>query len=95
MPSAAVLDTIARIQAATPGAPLMIPGAFTHRMEKPSAAGEGMPRPDEARTEAIPLHDRAQEERELEGGGALRYRRPGGHRGLATRLFDLLLRTTP
>jgi hypothetical protein len=95
MPSAAVMDTIARIQAATPGSPLMIPGAFTPRMQKPSAADVGMPTQGEARAEAVPLHDRAQVERELEGGGALRYRRPGGHRGLATRLFDLLLRTTP
>jgi hypothetical protein len=94
MPSAAVMHTIARIQAGTPGS-LMIPGAFTSRMQKPSAADVGMPTQGEARAEAVPLHDRAREERELEGGGALRYRRPGGHRSLATRLFDLLPRTTP
>jgi hypothetical protein len=56
------------------------------RVRAPQAAAplEAMP---------VELHDRAQEEREREGGGGLRYRRVGARRTWATAIFDLLLRT--
>ena len=46
-----------------------------------------------APAEPAALHDRAQDEREVEGGGGLSYRRPGVRRGFATVLFDWLFRT--
>ena len=67
----------------------MIPGALARRRAKPVVA----PTSVEAPAEPAALHDRAQDEREVEGGGSLAYRRPGVHRGFATVLFDWLFRT--
>jgi hypothetical protein len=69
--------------------PIPIPGAFGPRnRELVPADREAAPRPA-----ATALHDRAQDEHELEGGGDRRSRGSDAPRGLAGRLFDLLFRS--
>jgi hypothetical protein len=69
--------------------PIPIPGAFAPRNRPPLPAGAV---PATAAAPA-PLHDRAQNEHEIEGGGDLRYRQPAVPRGVIARLFNLLFRT--
>jgi hypothetical protein len=69
--------------------PIPIPGAFGPRNRPLPPAGA---EPARAAAPAA-LHDRAQNEREMEGGGDVRYRQPGVPRGIIARLFNLLFRT--
>jgi hypothetical protein len=68
--------------------PIPIPGAFGPR-NRPAAPSA----PAGPAAAAATLHDRAQTEHELEGGGDVRYRQAGVERGVARRLFDRLFRT--
>ena len=61
------------------------------RPQKPAAAASGAGAPIAVAPTA--LHDRAQDEHELEGGGERRYRQPGAERGFVSRLFDRLFRS--
>jgi hypothetical protein len=68
--------------------PIPIPGAFGPR-NRPVLPGD----PASARAAAPQeLHDRAQNEHEIEGGGDRRYRQAGASRGVIGRLFDLVFR---
>ena len=69
--------------------PIPIPGAFGPRNRQPRPADPASPSP----VAPTALHDRAQDEHELEGGGDRRYRQSGARRGFVARLFDLLFRS--
>ncbi len=69
--------------------PIPIPGAFGPRNRELMPADRvAAPRPV-----AAALHDRAQDEHEIEGGGARSSRESDAPRGLLGRLFDLLFRS--
>jgi hypothetical protein len=87
-PSTAANDTAMRILTPPAHGPIPIPGAFGPR-NRPSPAS-AVPAGAAAPTA---LHDRAQNEKEIEGGGDLRYRQPGVARSVLARLFNLLFRT--
>jgi hypothetical protein len=71
--------------------PIPIPGAFgpRNRPRLPPAAVSPAP------VAVAGLHDRAQNEHELEGGGNRYYRQSDARRGLVGRLFDRLFRSKP
>jgi hypothetical protein len=88
-PSRAANDTAMRILTPPAHGPIPIPGAFGPR-NRPALPADPAP----ARTPAPnELHDRAQNEHEIEGGGDRRYRQAGVSRGFIGRLFDLVFRT--
>jgi hypothetical protein len=69
--------------------PLQIPGALVHRTPKPVMSNVEAAVDVLAIAEPVAQLDRARDERELEGGGALRYRRRDGHRGVGPVVFGL------
>jgi hypothetical protein len=88
-PRTAANQTALRLLTPPTHGPIPIPGAFGPRNRElmpvdPVAA---------ARPAAADLHDRAQDEHELEGGGDRRSRASNSSRGLVGRLFDLLFRS--
>jgi len=87
-------DTVARLQqAAQRGLPVLIPGAFEMRAGRPAAV-----RPTSAAAAAETPHahaagsNRAQLEREREGGGAPSERRAGRHGTIFARLWRRMFR---
>jgi hypothetical protein len=87
-PATAANDTAMRILSPPAYGAIPIPGAFGPR-NRPAPSAPAPPSP------VVPaaLHDRAQDERELEGGGDRRYRQSGTPRGFVTRVFDRLFRS--
>jgi hypothetical protein len=80
-------DTAMRLLRPPAHGPIPIPGAFGPR---------NRPRPAAVVPAALAvaaLHDRAQNEHELEGGGGQRYRQSGAGASLVGRLFDRLFRS--
>jgi hypothetical protein len=88
-PSSAANDTAMRILTPSAHGPIPIPGAFGPR-NRPAQAADPLPA---AAAAPKALHDRAQNEHEIEGGGGRRYRQPAVALGVIGRLFDLLFRT--
>jgi hypothetical protein len=88
-PAAAANDAAMPILNPPAHDPIPIPGAFGPRNR------QALPAPPASPSPVAPpaLHDRAQNERELEGGGDRRYRQPGARPGFIARLFDLLVRS--
>ena len=80
-------DTAGILQKAAQGAvPVMIPGARERRDGLSRSPVTGVVADSAKAPPHIEIHDRAQLEREREGGGAPRNRAGGGHAGLFARL---------
>lgn len=87
--ASAANETAMRLLKPPAHGPIPIPGAFGPRNRGLVPADQPLP----ARPAAPALHDRAQAERELEGGGARRSRTREAPRGLVGRLFERLFRS--
>jgi hypothetical protein len=88
-PGSAANRTAMRLLTPPEHGPIPIPGAFGPRNRELMPADRvAAPRPVE-----MALHDRAQDQRELEGGGGVASRGTGDSRGPIGRLFDLLFRS--
>ena len=68
------------------GVPVLIPGALERRDGPPLARAAAVVADPATAPPPAELHDRAQLEREREGGGAPGNRAGGGHTGLLARL---------
>lgn len=88
-PGTAANQTAMRLLTPPAHGPIPIPGAFGPR-NRELVPGDRVAAP---RAAAPPLHDRAQDEHELEGGGDRRSRESDAPRGAVGRLFDLLFRS--
>jgi hypothetical protein len=87
-PTKAANDTVMRLLIPPSHGPIPIPGAFGPR-NRPPRAGAATAAP----VAAASLHDRAQDEHELEGGGDRRYRQSDARRSLVGRVFDRFFRS--